>query len=286
MNKKLLMGLATVGMVFALVVTAIVTSQKLDSKACQRKPSLTHDCDLIMEKNIYYFEGQRIEPEYKVMYMDKELKNGIDYYAKLEFNDRAGTATLKLQGQGDYVDSIRQDFIIKDLNATNKNGTIDFEKACTAELVGQDFYYDGKKSVCPEILVKYGNTVLQQNKDYTCRYVYNNSYGWAKCEVSGIGKFNGSIYVKYYIKKPNAGKSNKVDILNCEPKMEKKCHAYTGNAIKAKVIVTDEGSNKQLKENVDFKVSYSNNTKPGTAKVKITGIGEYTGSRKINFTIK
>ena len=43
--------------------------------------------------------------------MDKELKNGVDYYAKLEFNDRAGKAILKLQGQGDYVGSIRQDFI-------------------------------------------------------------------------------------------------------------------------------------------------------------------------------
>ena len=80
--------------------------------------------------------------------------------------------------------------------------------------------------------------------------------------------------------------TNKVTITNCESKMEKKCHAYTGKAIKAKVIVTDKGSNKQLKENVDFKVSYSNNTKRGTAKAKIIGIGEYTSSKTITFTIR
>ena len=35
----------------------------------------------------------------------------------------------------------------------------------------------------------------------------------------------------------------------------------------------------------DYKLTYSNNIKPGTASVTVTGMGSYTGSRKISFQI-
>lgn len=53
----------------------------------------------------------------------------------------------------------------------------------------------------------------------------------------------------------------------------------------AKVVVTDSGTGVTLKENQDYTVSFSNNKNAGNAKVKISGIGGYSGTRTITFKI-
>lgn len=50
---------------------------------------------------------------------------------------------------------------------------------------------------------------------------------------------------------------------------------YTGKAVTQNFSVVLNGET--LKENTDYKVSYSNNTKVGTASVTISGIGKYEG---------
>ena len=51
---------------------------------------------------------------------------------------------------------------------------------------------------------------------------------------------------------------------------------YTGSAIKPQVVVKD--GDKVLTENVDYTLTYSDNTAVGTAKVTVTGMGSYDGS--------
>lgn len=58
---------------------------------------------------------------------------------------------------------------------------------------------------------------------------------------------------------------------------------YTGTALKPEVTVYD--GNTLLKLNKDYKVSYSNNKAVGTAKVTITGKGNYQGAITKNFEI-
>lgn len=66
--------------------------------------------------------------------------------------------------------------------------------------------------------------------------------------------------------------------------LEFNSHAYTGAEIKPKVkkVTVD---NIQLEEKTDYTVSYSDNTNAGTAKVIITGAGNYTGTKEKTFTI-
>ena len=61
-------------------------------------------------------------------------------------------------------------------------------------------------------------------------------------------------------------------------------YAYDGKAKKPGVTVKLNG--KTLKNGTDYTVSYSNNTKVGTAKVTITGKGNYTGSVSKTYSIK
>ena len=61
---------------------------------------------------------------------------------------------------------------------------------------------------------------------------------------------------------------------------------YTGKAKKPSLTITYKGSN--LKVNEDYTVNYKNNTKIGTATVKIKGKGNYTGevSKTFKITVK
>ena len=61
---------------------------------------------------------------------------------------------------------------------------------------------------------------------------------------------------------------------------------YTGKAKKPSLTITYKGSN--LKVNKDYTVNYKNNTKIGTATVKIKGTGNYTGevSKTFKITVK
>ena len=58
---------------------------------------------------------------------------------------------------------------------------------------------------------------------------------------------------------------------------------WTGKEIKPTPVVTYE--NIPLTLNTDYTVSYQNNVNPGNATILITGIGDYTGIKSINFQI-
>ena len=58
---------------------------------------------------------------------------------------------------------------------------------------------------------------------------------------------------------------------------------YTGSAITPAVTVT-LGSDTLVKD-TDYTVAYASNTNAGTASVTITGIGEYSGTKSMDFTI-
>ena len=58
---------------------------------------------------------------------------------------------------------------------------------------------------------------------------------------------------------------------------------YTGKAIRPSVKITWNGT--KLTRSTDYTLTYSNNTKVGTAKVKITGKGKYTGTKTVSFKI-
>jgi hypothetical protein len=62
---------------------------------------------------------------------------------------------------------------------------------------------------------------------------------------------------------------------------------YTGSDIEPAITVKHPvvDSTRTLEKGVDYTVSYSNNTNAGTAKITITGKGDYTGDKVINFTI-
>ena len=73
-------------------------------------------------------------------------------------------------------------------------------------------------------------------------------------------------------------------VKNCGVSGLKKKYKWTGKKIKPSFKVTVNGFT--LSRGSDYKVSYSNNKKVGTATIKIKGIGNYKGSATRTFKIR
>lgn len=65
------------------------------------------------------------------------------------------------------------------------------------------------------------------------------------------------------------------EIYKLKIKVSAYIHTYDGRRKEAEVKIYD--GKKKLTQNKDYEITYSNNVKPGKAKVLITGIGDYTG---------
>ena len=134
------------------------------------------------------------------------------------------------------------------------------------------YAYDGKAKK-PGVTVKLNGKTLKNGTDYTVSYSNNTKVGTAKVTIKGKGNYTGSVSKTYSIK--NNFKKATVSGISTK--------AFTGKNITQSITVKYNG--KTLKKGTDYTVSYSNNKKVGTATVKITGKGSYTGTITKTFKI-
>ncbi|MCB6992620.1 hypothetical protein LI177_03850, partial [bacterium 210820-DFI.6.37] len=143
----------------------------------------------------------------------------------------------------------------------------------TVTLEKTSYDYTGS-AIEPSVTVKYGDSTLTEGTDYTVSYEKNTDAGNASVVITGKGDYSGTKTAIFTIKGTSIAnvKVSDVDAQN-----------YTGEAIKPTVTVTD--GNNTLTEGKDYTVSYQNNTNAGTGIILITGIGGYSGTKKVTFTI-
>ena len=134
------------------------------------------------------------------------------------------------------------------------------------------YAYDGKAKT-PSVNVKVNGKTLKKDTDYTVSYSNNTKVGTAKVTIKGKGNYTGSVSKTYSIK--NNFKKATVSSISTK--------AFTGKNITQSITVKYNG--KTLKKGTDYTVSYSNNKNIGTATVKITGKGSYTGTITKTFKI-
>ena len=208
------------------------------------------------------YNGKAQKPAVTVKYNNYTFKNGTDYTLSYKNNTKIGTATVTVTGKGKLSGTRSVTFKI---NAKPiKNAVITYNNSLT---------YNGS-ALSPAVTVKYGNTTLKKNTDYTVAYSNNVNAGTGTITITGKGIYGGSVKKTFTIKKLGisatavSGTGNKV---------------YTGSAIKPVPAVKVGG--RTLKNGTDFTVSYKNNTEPGTATLTVTGKGNYSGSVSKTFKI-
>ena len=116
----------------------------------------------------------------------------------------------------------------------------------------------------------------------------HKSSGWITDKAASIGvkgsKHKECTVCKKVLETAEIPALSRISISKASVTLSTSTYAYDGKAKKPGVTVKLSG--KTLKNGTDYTVSYSNNTKVGTAKVTITGKGNYTGSVSKTYSIK
>ena len=228
----------------------------------------------------YAYTGEEVKPSIGLMYSNYSqtfLIEGVDYKVEYSNNINPGTATAKVIGIGRYTGhemsftyTIKnKSFAAKDHKDGENLGTLKWTgKAQTIKLGDMIDPIDGH--------------VLKEETDYKIVYSDNVDAGTAKAEVIGLGYYEGSSLTFYYTIEKQHG-WNGFYSKGHKDGESLGTFKWTGNTVLIDPDMRCSHCDKELQENVDYKVEYSNNIDPGVASMKIIGMGDYKGY-ELNFT--
>lgn len=153
---------------------------------------------------------------------------------------------------------------------------IDISEAI-AVLSKSTFTYSGLE-IRPDVTVVFEDAPLTPAEDYEVVYENNLNAGVAKVTILGAGRYKGQIERTFLIR-PNDLSDNRASI----PYLN---YTYSGKAITPAPTLKVNGI--KLVEGTDYTVSYSDNVNAGslTAKITITGMGNFKGTTVRYFNIK
>lgn len=206
------------------------------------------------------YTGSAIKPVPAVKAGGRTLKNGTDFTVSYKNNTEPGTATLIVNGKGNYSGSVSKTFKIT-ARAIND-----------VEVTVPDTVFTGEQ-VRPDVVVRYGSYQFISDSDYTLSFKDNVNIGTASVVVTGKNHLSGSRTVTFPIEKADIS-STEIAVKNA---------TFTGSAIKSDVDV--RLGNVTLKEGTHYTLSYKNNVNAGTAQVTISGKGSLEGAVTMSFTI-
>jgi len=216
-----------------------------------------------------YYTGNEIKPVVTVSYGDELLVEGKHY--TLEYRKTVNV------GHGLYT--------IKGIESAGYTGEVTLSYRIVPRSIGKATVVmpstralsNGEAK--PEISLTYKGISLVEDTDYELVFTDNTAVGTATATITGKGNFTGTV-IKTFDVVSSAKSISKCKVTGLGTK------AYTGKAIKPALTVKD--GSKKLVAGVDYKVTYSNNTKCGTAKAKITGVSKngYKSTKTVNFNIR
>ncbi|MCQ2547462.1 MAG: CotH kinase family protein [Clostridia bacterium] len=180
----------------------------------------------------------------------------------VEFDEdttNAGEHSITITGIGNYKGTINSKYTIEKQS---------IEKM-TALLDEDEFTFDGKAKT-PTVSI----SGLVKDEDFTVTYSNNTNAGSkALVSIAGKGNYTGTLEKNFTIL---PSELPEIELSDTE-------YVYDGKAHKPSV------TNKELTLNKDYTLSYNNNVNVGTEELKpsvtVQGIGNYTGSKTVNFVI-
>ena len=136
----------------------------------------------------------------------------------------------------------------------------------------ESYVYTGEP-IKPEVTIPW----LNAEEDYKVSFEDNTEIGTATVTVTGQDPYTGTISRTFKI----VSDSGKTAIDEATIRVQDQ--VYTGEALKPEPIVFIGAT--ILEQGKDYEVTYENNVKVGTATLKVTGIGQFTGEVSKTFDI-
>lgn len=241
-------------------------------------------------QKVVTYNGAEQKPKVTLTYKDDTLLEGRDYHVTYTNNQKVGTATIMITGDKGFEGSIKKTFKINPEPVDEKNLRITFVSG------EAEFAYENS-GVKPEVIVTKGSTLLLEGTDYTVSYKNNKKLAKKTDEkapeviVKGKGKYKGSASVWFSIgKKDLKDSEDEIQIVSADKLINK-----NGKYQSAPVVTDSKG--KKLKLNKDYKILgyyvgeselptvQKDLVKGTTVKVKIEGMGNYTGPAETTYRI-
>lgn len=245
------------------------------------------------------YNGATQHPKVNLTFKLNTIEEGRDY--ELIWDEgldedcvSAGEHTLVIRGKGEYSGEVELKFTIQPRDI--RNITFDIEdqpyigSAIEPVIVGIDQGIDPENPVGGDVYEITGIT-------------NNTEVGTATVTISAVenSNYTGTSQISFNIVRANLEDKSYISVSPIDPRQ-----MYTGEEIQPEVVITDsrrnvdgtamlarDGECYTLQENVDYKVTYENNTYPvispedpsDFASVTIEGIGNYEGTVKQTFYI-
>lgn len=237
---------------YGFQVYEIAVLKKTDIANAQVEATLDGDGEVVVE----------------VKYNNKLLVKNSDYTYSI--NHAGNKIEVTVTGVGEYGGSVLKTI---DVDIQGKDLT-----ECSLNVEEVTLAFNGKEQTVP-FTVKDGDTQLEENVDFTVSYKNNIDAGTATLIVTGIGSYEGELTAKFQI--------DTVDITSdvVTKDYSNVSVQYEYKKMEIQPIVKMKQGDYNLSSMKDFEVEYVNNMNPGTAKITLRGIGNYTGTITKEFTI-
>lgn len=224
------------------------------------------EVEVFLEQTDFVYQAEKEHtPAVTVLYKGSYLEEGRDYKISYTNNKKPGQAHITLTGKGYFQGKKELNFTIKPCDISRYTLV-----ATPASIV-----YDGSYH-CPNCFIFDGEKEIKIDGEYQNQFQYvTGVYTVTFSAIENRG-YSGTLTATYEIT-PKDFEQTKVELGSSN-------FIYTGQEIKAGVIVTDNG--RWLLQDRDYTLSYENNREPGTAQVIITGIGNYKGTVTKTYTIQ
>lgn len=177
--------------------------------------------------------------------------------------------TANVHFTGNYTGDITQSY-------TYSPNAIDLSYANTYVSMYPGYaYYNGTRVEMSNFTVTCNNRTLSKGYDYDVKYENNDKVGTATAIIYGKNGYVGTVKQTFQI---YAGKMSDCTINF----VGSTSYPYTGVAIRPAVTVKCGSVTLPVS---DYTVTYLNNTATGTATVRVSGNGNFTGYKEATFTI-
>ncbi len=250
---------------------------------------------ITLESDSYAYTGSPIVPAYTVTLGGQVLTAGTDYTAACTNNVVPGTATLTITGCGSYSGTQTATYTITAVQTVtvsingepvspthviaSSDGTRAFFENDNGLISVSDIYATAGSTI--NLVVRPKNNLIISAADIQPAVAGDDPSDLAATrEYQYVMPESGTVDFNFSFRE----KPQTVDIASATITLSGSAFVYNGKAFEPAIVVKQ--GEQTLTENTDYTVSYQNNVHAGTARVTITGSGNYSGTAGHDFTIR
>ena len=247
--------------------TATYTISKLDIT----------EATITLASSNYFFDDTAKEPSVEQVKKGSVIVPASDYDVEYSNNTNKGTATVTVKPGTINLSATTNPSTTFEINA----------RALTESMVTLPYasvQYDGTAKIpVPTVSdIPSGKTAsIITADDYEVTYSDNTNVGTATVTVTAKRNYSGVVKKTFKIVEKDASGIFTVALADGATTT----FTYNGSPHTPAVKVTKTGTTTELNLDTDYSVDYSDNTNAGTAKITVTGKGNYQGTVVFQFTI-